>query len=93
MSERETIQNTLAEYLEQNVNKFDAPYGIIRNLADVKSGGKVRTVTFGVARYLDATIYIWSPKQISVKCEGALAYKIGGMYKSVDEIINSLKHF
>jgi hypothetical protein len=93
MSERETIQNTLAEYLEQNVNKFDAPYGIIRNLADVKSGGKVRTVTFGVARYLDATIYIWSPKQISVKCEGALSYKVGGIYSSVNEILNVLKNF
>lgn len=93
MSERENIQNTLAEYLEQNVNKFDAPYGIIRNLADVKSGGKVRTVTFGVARYLDATIYIWSPKQISVKCEGALSYKVGGIYSSVNEILNVLKNF
>lgn len=93
MSEREIIQDTIAEYLEQNVNKFDAPYGIIKNLANVKSGGKVRTVTFGVARYLDATIYIWSPKQITVSCEGSLAYKIGGIYKSSDDILKALKYF
>jgi len=93
MSERETIQNTLAEYLEQNINKFNASYGVIKRLASVNSGGKVRIVTFGVERHLDATIYVWSPKQITVSCQGSLAYKIGGMYKSLDDIMKALKYF
>lgn len=93
MSDRQIIQDTIAKYLEQNTNKFDAPYGVIKRLANVKSGGKVRTVTFGVAGNLDATIFIWSPKQITVGCDGALSYKIGGMYKSCDDIMKALKYF
>lgn len=93
MSDREIIQDTIANYLEQNTNKFNSPFGVIKRLANVKSGGKVRTVTFGVSKNLDATIYIWSPKQITVSCEGALSYKIGGIYNSIDDIMKALKYF
>jgi hypothetical protein len=89
MSEREAISNTIEEFLNGS-NYFDAPYGILSGLEAVGKG-KVRTITFGVSRYLDAVIYIWSPKRISVKGRGGLAYKFDGEYKSADELINKFK--
>lgn len=86
MSKREEIQQELTDYL---VNKpyFSAPYGVIAGMQ--KAGqGKVRTITFGVSRYLDATIYIWSVNNITVAARGALAYKFGGKYSSAQELIN-----
>ncbi len=92
-TEREIVQDTLVQYLENNTNKFDSPSGVSAKMGVLKSGGKVRLVNFGVARYLDATIYIYSPKDISVRCSGPLSYKIGGNYKSVNDILKALELF
>lgn len=87
MSNRERIQNDIEDYLSGN-SYFDAPYGILTGLHTMKNGGKVRTITFGVCRYLDGCIYIYSPSNIQVKCQGGLSYKFEGRYSSKDELIN-----
>ncbi len=89
MSERETISDTIVEFLEGE-KYFNAPYGILPGLQ--KAGkGKVRTIAFGVSRYLDATIYIWSSHKISVKGQGGLAYKFDGEYSSPSQLIDKFK--
>lgn len=85
MSERAQIQERLFEYLSEK-SYFDAPYGVLEGIHAV-GRGKIRTVTFGVSRYLDAVIEIWSPKKLVVKCQGGLGYKFEGEYDSVDKLI------
>ena len=91
MSEREQLQNTIVEYLENNP-RWTAPYGVLAGLSKLPNGpGKFRTVTFGVARYLDATIYIWSPTKLTVRAQGGLSPKIdGGTWHSWEELKNDL---
>jgi len=86
-SPREQIQIDLVNWLNDHSNKYDAPYGVIPDMESLPKGGKVRTVTFGVARYLDATVIIWSPKQITVRARGALAYKFTGTFNSLAELL------
>lgn len=84
MTPREKIQNELVQYLENN-NYFSAPYGIIPGLE--KSGkGKVRTIAFGVSRYFDGIIYIWSENNITVGGQGGLADKFCGKYSSIENL-------
>lgn len=87
MSPREQTQTELAERLENNP-RFSAPYGVICGMETLPKGGKVRTVTFGVSRYLDATAFIWSPNKITFKAQGPLAYKVPGTVKSVQEFFD-----
>lgn len=93
MSPREELQNNIHSWIEMRSNsKFTAPYGVISSLEQIKnSNGKVRTVTFGVAAYLDATIYIYSDRNMFVKAAGPLSHKINqNTYKSYNELIESL---
>lgn len=90
MSERSDIQDKLVRFLENHANSFTAPYGIIAGMDNVGKG-KVRVITFGVARYLDASIEIWSPNKIKIRGQGGLAYKVEGNYSNVDEAIAALK--
>lgn len=85
MSEREQIQETLTEYLESK-NYFDAPYGVIAGIQKMGKG-KIREITFGVSRYLDASIQIWTSKKIVVRGQGGLAYKFEGEFNSCEELI------
>ncbi len=48
---------------------FDAPYGIIGGLSKDK---KYRSITFGVARALDAELRIYSPSFILVRWQGGV---------------------
>lgn len=93
MSPREQLQEELYYWIEsRSHSKFTAPYGVISSLEPLKNGkGKVRTITFGVARYLDATITIWSTDKITVQAAGGLAYKIEGSYGSKEELIKKLE--
>lgn len=92
VSKREQLQLDIEKYLIDNSNRFSAPYGIICGLDNVKNGkGKVRTITFGVARYLDACIYIFSENNIVITGQGGLAYKVVGNYKSINEVMDKLK--
>lgn len=93
MSEREQIQNEIEAFLtgaktKEGYDYFNAPYGIISSLAPFTPGGrgKVRTITFGVSRYLDASVNIYTPKRIKVHGQGGLAYKVEGEFKSVAEL-------
>lgn len=86
MSEREEIQEKLVEYLESK-EYFNAPYGILDGIRQMGKG-KIREITFGVSRYLDASIEIWSAKKLIVKCQGGLSYKFEGEYKSCEELIS-----
>lgn len=66
-SAREALTTRVFEYLV-NAGKFTAPYGVLMGLHTPASGrGKVRTVTFGFARTLDATLYIWSPTRLDFR--------------------------
>jgi len=57
---RERVQNDLIEWLRHS-QRWTAPYGIL----DSKSPDhKYRSVTFGIARTLDAEVRIYSPKYI-----------------------------
>ncbi len=92
MSPREEVQNRLVEFLEAHSDRFNAPYGILDGLETIGSGpGKVRTITFGVSRYLDAGITIWSPNRIQITGQGGLAYKVEGVYHSLEETLTALK--
>lgn len=84
MSEREIIQNDIVEFLEES-GKFNAPYGILPGMRPFAKG-KIRTIAFGVARYLDAEIQIISPKCITVSGQGGLAYKYCGKFNSAQEL-------
>jgi len=84
MSEREQIQNDLVDFLDKT-GKFDAPYGIIPGMRKFAKG-KMRTIAFGVARYLDAEIQIISPNCITVSGQGGLAYKYAGKYDSIQQL-------
>ena len=66
MSDREELAGRVETFLhEQGV--FDAPYGI---LARKHASGKYREITFGRARFLDATVRVYTPKYIMVKWRG-----------------------
>lgn len=90
MSPREQAQHVIAEFLHAHRRTFSAPYGVIEGMSTLPRGGKVRNITFGVARYLDAHITIFSPTRIRVEGQGALAYKVDGDYRSTEELIAQL---
>ncbi len=91
MTPREQVQNQLTDWLETTSGKWTAPYGILPGLERFKKGGAVRTITFGIARSLDATVYIWSPTKFTFKAAGPLAYDLDGMeVHSLDAVISVL---
>ena len=92
MSPREKAQNDLVKYLENKCTSkgkfyFDAPYGILDGM-EAFGTGKVRTIAFGVSRYLDCKLTIISPTEITVDCRGGLDYKFEGTYSSVEDLIS-----
>jgi hypothetical protein len=63
MSTREQLQQ---QFYQQCIGRgFDAPYGVLTGQESF--GAKARTVTFGRALTLDATIRIFGPTFIQVK--------------------------
>lgn len=90
-SPREQAQDRIVEHLnEHRVTTWTAPFGVVPGLHDLPSGGKVRTILFGIARTLDATVTIWSPTRIVIEGQGAFADLVDGTYESVDEVIECL---
>lgn len=75
MSPREALQEKLISILEVNKDIFSAPWGVLDGLETLPRGGKVRTITFGVARTLDACAYIWTDRRVTVEARGPLEYK------------------
>jgi len=97
-SPREKLQNELFDWLEmRSRSKFTAPYGVLAglepvNARDRRPGGKVRTITFGVARYLDATIKIYSEKDMRVQAQGAMSRDLNGRkFTSKEELMAVLE--
>lgn len=91
MSPREQIQNELVAWLETTSTKWTAPYGIMPGLTDLPKGGKVRTITFGVARWLDCTIFIWSPTKFTFRANGSMSSGLNNLEcSSVDSVIKVL---
>ena len=86
MSDREKIQNEICEFLNSK-DYFDAPYGVLDGFRQIGKG-KIREITFGVSRYLDASIEIWNAKKIIVRGRGGLSHKFEGEYGSKDELIS-----
>jgi hypothetical protein len=74
----------------ENNNRWTAPYGVIAGEGKSKKGKKYRSITFGVARYLDASILYFAPTYIVVQAQGGLAYKYEGLYKSIESLIEAL---
>jgi len=94
MSPREQLQTNLHDWIEmRSSSRFTAPYGVISSLEPVKNGkGKVRTVTFGVARYLDATLFIFGEKDIRCQAAGPMSPKLdGARFNSYDEVVKALE--
>jgi hypothetical protein len=89
MSPREKAQEEIEDYLSED-NYFNAPYGILGGMKPIGKG-KIRTIAFGVLRYLDAEIEIWSPTDIRVTGQGGLSYKFEGNYGSVSTLIDHFK--
>ena len=90
MSARETISDSLVAFLEGAKTKeghtfFDAPYGILPGLENFGKG-KLRVIAFGVSRYLDACIKIYSPNRIVVTGQGGLTYKVDGLFSSMEDL-------
>lgn len=65
MSEREQVQQRLATWLETWTT---APYGVLSSLQAREDGpGKYRSLTFGLAGTLDASLTIWSPTRLVLR--------------------------
>lgn len=91
MSPREEIQAQIVGWLGAHKEKFNAPYGILPSLEPIKNGkGKVRTVTFGQARWLDATVFIWSPKFFTVQAAGPASFRLGREFHNVNDFLTAL---
>ncbi len=65
MSSREQIQNQFVQFIK--ANDLDQVYGAEAGYHTLKSGGKIRVVTFCRARTLDGTVEIYSPSYIRVR--------------------------
>lgn len=89
MSRREQVQQQILTHLEEHAQTWNAPYGILSGLESV-GRGKVRTITFGQARNLDAVIRIWTPTRIEVEGHGPLAYAVQGRFNSPEDFITHI---
>jgi hypothetical protein len=84
MSDREKLQLDIINWM-QETGKFTAPYGILDGMENF-GRGKVRTVTFGIARTLDAHMKIVSTSDIRVRAKGPACTKYAGNFSSFDNL-------
>jgi hypothetical protein len=66
MSLREAMQDRIVTWLSERSTTFNAPYAILPGRLPMGRGW-VRTVTFGMARTLDATLTIWSERKLTLQ--------------------------
>jgi len=92
-SPRELLQNEIVTWLEQRSDRFNRD--ILSSLDPVENGkGKVRTISFGINEHLDATLFVFSVKDIRVKAEGPLAIKFQKQkYVGFDDLLDDLSEF
>ena len=81
-SPREQLQKDLVDWIDTWAT---APYGVIPHLKPREDGGSgfARTITFGLAGTLDATLWIWSAKRFDLKTSRSEDIH---SFKSVDEL-------
>lgn len=68
-SPRAEMQDRIEAWFMERIDLWDAPYGVLKGKSE---DGKARTVTFGRAQILDATILIYGPTFILVKWRTAI---------------------
>lgn len=86
-SPRQQAAIDLEAFLLSHSEAFNAPYGILSGTEDLPRGGKVRVVTFGCARSLDAVLKIWAPTRITVSARGPASRDLDRMvFSSVDAV-------
>jgi hypothetical protein len=83
MSKREDFTNDLADKIG-DLRDWTAPYGILTGLSD---DHRSRTITFGVARTLDATVQVFSPSFITLRTSSGIHTK----FASENELLKFLK--
>lgn len=94
-SPRERAQQQVADEIEGRREVYTAPYGVICDKRRLERGGYIRSVTFGIARTLDATINVWGPDHLTVHAEGRLAHLFdhGNKRLSMAEVLGIIAQF
>jgi hypothetical protein len=92
MSARHEAFDKIMDFLNMHKRTFNAPYGILEGKIPGKGNGSVicYSVTFGVSRYMDATITVYSTSKIVLNSQGSHTV-LNGVYSSVDVLIEALK--
>jgi hypothetical protein len=81
----EQIQETVYQWAVNH--NFAAPYGVLTGEHTNAKGSKYRSVTFGYARTLDATIEIYNRNFIVVRTSNSVTEVV----KSFDDLMKLLK--
>lgn len=89
-SSREEVQDKLVDFLMEHKAMFNAPYGVLTGFRSWGKG-KVRIVTFGIAAYLDCTVFLYGVDNIQVRGGGPLYYKLKDYYIDIEDLITGLK--
>ena len=75
------IRDAIVEFVHEHNERFNAPYGVIYNEGVDKKNRKIQRVVFGIARYLDCEINVYSKSFIHVRSS-----RHGNrVYKKLDE--------
>jgi len=93
MSLRHDAFDTIVQFLTDHRRTFNAPYGILEGKTPGKGVGSVicYSVTFGIARYMDATITVYNANKIVFDSSGSHT-ELNGTYLRADSLINVLKY-
>lgn len=91
LSDRAKVQDDIASFLQDRADYFNAPYGILSGLERLPKGGAARVITFGVARFLDARVCIFSPRNITITTRGGCGASLAGSYSCVDSVKAALR--
>ncbi len=92
ISAREALANKIADWL-RDCGKATAPYGV---MVRKESSRNCYVVTFGVARYLDATVEIWGDKFYRIRGAGPLVTRCpaiegyGEILRDYNDLIRTL---
>jgi len=74
----------------QENERWTAPYGVLEGEGKSKKGKPFRSITFGIARYLDAYITYYNSGFMILKAQGSLEH-LSGVYKSVESLLKALE--
>jgi hypothetical protein len=83
----QTIQDTIESWAQ--AKNFNAPYGVLTGNHTSKNGTKYKSVTFGRARSLDATVEIYNRNFIIVRTSrhGSQVFK---KYEDLSQFLETL---